>query len=53
VSPVCGVTLAPRLASGDAKRILSGSTLAELGVLSLHAVFEQDDYLFLRYRPAP
>jgi riboflavin biosynthesis pyrimidine reductase len=47
------VTLAPRLASGDAKRILAGSTLAELGVLSLHAVLEQDDYLFLRYRPAP
>jgi 5-amino-6-(5-phosphoribosylamino)uracil reductase len=47
------VTLAPRLASGDAKRILAGSTLAELGVLSLHAVFEQDDYLFLRYRPRP
>jgi len=46
------VTLAPRLASGDAKRILAGSTLAELAVLSLHAVCEQDDYLFLRYRPA-
>lgn len=46
------VTLAPRLASGDAKRILSGSTLAELEVLTLHAVFEQDDFLFLRYRPA-
>ena len=44
------VTLAPRLASGDAKRILSGSTLEELGVLALHAVYEQDDYLFLRYR---
>jgi riboflavin biosynthesis pyrimidine reductase len=47
------VTLAPRLASGDAKRILSGSTLDELTVLSLHAVYEQDDYLFLRYRRAP
>jgi len=34
------VTLAPRLASGDAKRILAGSTLSELGVLALHAVFE-------------
>jgi riboflavin biosynthesis pyrimidine reductase len=44
------VTLAPRLASGDAKRILAGSTLEELGVLVLHAVYEQDDYLFLRYR---
>lgn len=47
------VTLAPRLASGDAKRILSGSTLDELSVLALHAVYEQDDYLFLRYRPEP
>jgi riboflavin biosynthesis pyrimidine reductase len=46
------VTLAPRIASGDAKRILSGSTLDELRVLDLHAVYEQDDYLFLRYRPA-
>lgn len=46
------VTLAPRLASGDAKRILAGSTLAELALLALHAVCEQDDYLFLRYRPA-
>ncbi|MDQ1534406.1 MAG: hypothetical protein QOF28_2167 [Actinomycetota bacterium] len=45
------VTLAPRLASGDAKRILSGSTLDELTVLALHAVYEADDYLFLRYRP--
>jgi riboflavin biosynthesis pyrimidine reductase len=45
------VTLAPRLASGDAKRILAGSTLDELRVLDLHAVYEQDDYLFLRYRP--
>lgn len=45
------VTLAPRLASGDAKRILSGSTLDDLAVLALHAVYEADDYLFLRYRP--
>jgi 5-amino-6-(5-phosphoribosylamino)uracil reductase len=45
------VTLAPRLASGDAKRILAGSTLSELAVLALHAMFEQDDYVFLRYRP--
>jgi 5-amino-6-(5-phosphoribosylamino)uracil reductase len=47
------VTLAPRLASGDAKRILAGSTLDELGVLALHAVYEQDDFLFLRYRRVP
>jgi len=47
------VTLAPLLASGDAKRILSGSTLDELTRLDLHAVYEQDDYLFLRYRREP
>lgn len=47
------VTLAPRLASGDAKRILAGSTLDELGVLALHAVYEDDDFLFLRYRRVP
>jgi riboflavin biosynthesis pyrimidine reductase len=47
------VTLAPRLASGDAKRILAGSTLSELAVLALHSIFEEDDYLFLRYRPQP
>jgi riboflavin biosynthesis pyrimidine reductase len=45
------LTLAPRLASGDAKRILAGSTLDELGMLHLHSVCEDDDYLFLRYRP--
>ena len=44
------VTLAPRLASGDAKRILAGSTLEALGLLALHAVYEDDDFLFLRYR---
>ena len=44
------VTLSPRLASGDAKRLIAGSTLAELEVLRLHAICEQDDYLFLRYR---
>ncbi len=47
------VTLSPRLASGDAKRILSGSTLDALAELVLHAVYEQDDFLFLRYRMAP
>jgi riboflavin biosynthesis pyrimidine reductase len=44
------VTLAPRLASGDAKRILAGSTLDELEPLQLRSICEQDDYLFLRYR---
>jgi len=46
------VTLAPLLASGDAKRLLSGSTLAELAHLRVRSICEQDDYLFLRYRPA-
>jgi riboflavin biosynthesis pyrimidine reductase len=47
------VSLAPLLASGDAKRIIAGSTLDELEPLRVHSVCEQDDYLFLRYRPAP
>ena len=47
------VTLAPRLASGDAKRILAGSTLEELEPLALLSICEEDDYLFLRYRPGP
>jgi 5-amino-6-(5-phosphoribosylamino)uracil reductase len=46
------VTLAPLLASGDAKRIISGSTLAELAHLRLRSICEADEYLFLRYRPA-
>ena len=47
------VSLSPLLASGDAKRFLSGSTLDELEKLELRSVCEQDGYLFLRYRPAP
>jgi len=46
------VTLAPRLASGDAKRLIAGSTLDVLERLRLRSVCEQDDYLFLRYRRA-
>jgi riboflavin biosynthesis pyrimidine reductase len=46
------LTLAPLLASGDAKRFLAGSTLAELAHLEIRSICEQDDYLFLRYRPA-
>jgi len=45
------VTLSPRLASGDAKRILSGSTLEELAPLELWSICEEDNFLFLRYRP--
>jgi len=47
------LTLAPLLASGDAKRILSGSMLDELGRLHLQSILEDGDYLFLRYRPLP
>jgi riboflavin biosynthesis pyrimidine reductase len=46
------VTLAPLLASGDAKRFIAGSTLAELAHLELRSICEEDEYLFLRYRPA-
>jgi len=45
------VTLSPLLASGDAKRIISGSTLDALEPLDLRSICEADDYLFLRYRP--
>ena len=45
------VTLSPLLASGDAKRIISGSTLDALEQLELISICEEDDYLFLRYRP--
>jgi riboflavin biosynthesis pyrimidine reductase len=45
------VTLAPLLASGDAKRIIAGSTLDELETLELRSLLEDDNYLFLRYRP--
>jgi riboflavin biosynthesis pyrimidine reductase len=45
------VTLSPLLASGDAKRIIAGSTLDALEPLSLRSICEDGDYLFLRYRP--
>jgi riboflavin biosynthesis pyrimidine reductase len=44
------VSLAPLLASGDAKRIIAGSALAQLEHLRLRSILEDDDYLFLRYR---
>ena len=46
------VSLSPRLASGDAKRIISGSTIDELEALTLISICEEDDFLFLRYRPS-
>jgi riboflavin biosynthesis pyrimidine reductase len=45
------VTLSPLLASGDAKRIIAGSSLDALERLRLCSICEEDDYLFLRYRP--
>jgi riboflavin biosynthesis pyrimidine reductase len=45
------VTLSPLLASGDAKRLIAGSTLDVLEPLGLCSICEEEDYLFLRYRP--
>jgi riboflavin biosynthesis pyrimidine reductase len=47
------VTLSPRLAGGNAKRILDGSSLGATAGLRLCSVCEQDGFLFLRYRPWP
>lgn len=44
------LSLAPRLVSGDAKRILTGPPLAPPPELTLRTVCEEDGYLFLRYR---
>ena len=44
------VSLAPLLASGDAKRIIAGSALDQLERVRLRSILEDDDYLFLRYR---
>ena len=46
------LTLSPRLASGDAKRIIAGSSLDDLEALQLRSICEDDSFLFLRYRPA-
>lgn len=45
------VTISPLLASGDAKRIISGSTLDVLEPLRLRSICEDEGYLFVRYRP--
>jgi riboflavin biosynthesis pyrimidine reductase len=45
------VTLSPLLAGGDAKRIIAGSALDNLEPLELCSICEEDNYLFLRYRP--
>ena len=44
------LTLSPRLASGEAKRIVTGPTLSTPPDLTLRTVCEEDGYLFLRYR---
>ncbi|MEW6477316.1 MAG: dihydrofolate reductase family protein [Actinomycetota bacterium] len=44
------LSLAPRLVSGSAKRIVSGPPLLPPPELTLHTVCEEDGYLFLRYR---
>ena len=44
------LTLAPRLASGSAKRILRGPPLAPPLDLGLRSLCEEDGFLFLRYR---
>jgi riboflavin biosynthesis pyrimidine reductase len=45
------LTLSPRLAGGGAKRILDGQPLPAAAGLRLRSVCEQDQFLFLRYRP--
>ena len=45
------LTLSPWLAGGDAKRILDGPSLRAAAGLRLCSVCEQDEFLFLRYRP--
>jgi riboflavin biosynthesis pyrimidine reductase len=44
------LTLAPRLVSGEAKRIVIGSPLLTPPDLTLRSLCEEDGYLFLRYR---
>jgi riboflavin biosynthesis pyrimidine reductase len=46
------LTLSPRLVGGAAKRILEGATLPRARRLRLRSLCEQDDFLFLRMRPA-
>lgn len=45
------LTLSPRLVSGDAKRILTGSPLAGPVDVQLCSMCEEDGFLFLRFRP--
>jgi riboflavin biosynthesis pyrimidine reductase len=45
------LTLAPSLVGGNAKRVLDGPALPVPAALRLRSVCEQDDFLFLRWRP--
>ena len=47
------LTFSPKLAAGDAKRILDGPPLPAPTKLHLRSLCEDDNYLFFRYRPAP
>ena len=44
------LTVAPALASGDAKRIIAGSVLPAPAAMALRSVLEADGMPFLRYR---
>ncbi|HEV3398147.1 MAG TPA: dihydrofolate reductase family protein [Actinomycetes bacterium] len=46
------LTLSPRLAGGAAKRLLDGPAVPDLA-LRLCSACEEDEFLFLRYRPSP
>jgi len=46
------LTVSPKLASGDAKRILAGTPLPAPTEMQLRSVLEDEGYLFLRYRTA-
>jgi riboflavin biosynthesis pyrimidine reductase len=47
------LTLSSRLVGGDAKRILDGPPIPGAPPLRLCSACEQDEFLFLRYRPEP
>jgi riboflavin biosynthesis pyrimidine reductase len=47
------LTVSPLVASGDARRIVSGPPLAEPPRFRLRSLCEEDDFLFLRYRVRP
>ncbi len=49
IDEVC-LTISPRLASGDAKRILSGPDLPGSVELELRTLLEEDGFLLARYR---